>query len=79
VIELRSPTDSLKELKDKMTEYVENGVRLGWLVDPSKKQVYIYRPNTEVQILENPSTLSGEDVLTGFTLDLTEIWSTKIV
>lgn len=78
VIELRSPTDSLKELKEKMAEYMENGVRLGWLIDPSKKQVYVYRQNSDVEILDNPQTLSGEDVLIGFTLDLTEIWLTKI-
>lgn len=78
VIELRSPTDSLKELKEKMAEYAENGVRLGWLIDPQKKQVHIYRPDTELQILESPQTLNGEDVLVGFTLNLSEIWSTKI-
>ena len=79
VIELRSPSDSLKELREKMTEYIENGVRLGWLIDPSKKQVYVYHQNQAVTVLENPKTLSGEDVLNGLTLNLTEIWETKIV
>ncbi len=78
VIELRSPSDSLKELREKMTEYSENGVRLGWLIDPSKKQVYLYHQNQEVKVLENPQTLSGENVLNGLTLNLAEIWETKI-
>ncbi len=74
VIELRSASDSLKDLREKMEEYIENGARLGWLIDPKNKRVYVYRPNSEVEILKNPTTTSGEDVLKDFELDLTEIW-----
>ncbi|MBW4477170.1 MAG: Uma2 family endonuclease [Tolypothrix brevis GSE-NOS-MK-07-07A] len=73
VIELRSRTDSLKELQDKMQEYIDNGASLGWLIDRKNKRVEIYRPLKDVEILENPATLSGEDVLPGFVLDLTAI------
>lgn len=75
VIELRSSSDRLKLLQEKMDEYIENGVRLGWLIDPYKKQVHIYRPDKEVEILDNPQTVSGKDVLQNFDLDLTEIFS----
>ncbi len=74
VIELRSSTDSLKTLQDKMREYIENGVLLGWLIDPKTKKVHIYRANGEIEILENPETVSGEDVLNGFELNVREIW-----
>jgi len=74
VVETRSETDSLIKLKNKMNEYIENGALLGWLIDPTKKRVYIYRPNAEVEILENPETVSGELLLKGFTLNLKEIW-----
>jgi Uma2 family endonuclease len=75
VAELRSRTDRLKPLQEKMAEYIENGVRLGWLIDPYQKQVHIYRKNGEIEILENPKTVSGEDVLEGFELDLEEIFT----
>ncbi|MGK7962872.1 Uma2 family endonuclease [Crocosphaera sp.] len=74
VIELRSPTDSLKTLQNKMNEYLENGTKLGWLINPKTKQVEIYRQGKEVEILDNPTTLSGEDVLPDFVLDLELIW-----
>jgi Uma2 family endonuclease len=74
LIELRSPTDSLTDLQTKMREYVENGASLGWLIDPTNKCVFVYRPNAEVEILENPETVSGEPLLKGFTLNLKEIW-----
>lgn len=73
VIELRSASDSLTKLKSKMHEYLENGAKLGWLIDPSKGKVYIYRQNETVETLEQPKTLSGENVLKGFELDLGEI------
>ncbi len=73
VIELRSMTDSLKTLQDKMLEYRANGVRLGWLINPQQQQVEIYRPEQEVEILQSPTTLSGEDVLPGFILNLNSI------
>lgn len=74
VIELRSPTDNLSELEEKMTEYIENGVRLGWLIDPIEKQVSIYRANGEVDVLDDPESVSGEEVLPGFALNPRELW-----
>ncbi len=74
VIELRSPSDSLKTLQNKMIEYLENGTKLGWLINPKAKQVEIYREGKDVEILDNPRTLSGEDVLPDFVLDLELIW-----
>lgn len=73
VVELRSPSDSLEKLREKMQEYMNNGVRLGWLINPKNKQVEIYRLNQDVEILENPSSLSGENVLPGFVLSLEQI------
>ena len=74
VIELRSETDRLPKLQEKMEEYRANGVRLGWLINPQKRQVEIYRLGRDVEILEDPTSLSGEDVLSGFTLDLALIF-----
>ena len=74
VAELLSPSDSLRMLQAKMEEYIENGVRLGWLIDPFRRQVHIYRPGQTVEILESPASVSGESVLPGFVLNLQEIW-----
>ncbi len=74
VVEMRSKSDSLRKLQAKMREYIENGARLGWLIDPYQKKVHVYRQNGEIEILEKPAQVSGEDVLNGFELDLTEIW-----
>jgi Uma2 family endonuclease len=80
VIELVSPSDlksqRYQDLQAKMQEYLDNGVRLGWLIEPSAKTVEIYRSGKPVEILDNPQTLSGEDILPEFTLDLTEIFAT---
>lgn len=73
VVELRSNSDSLKSLQDKMREYIENGAKLGWLIDPQQRQVEIYRSTKEPEVLENPSQLSGETVLPQFTLNLKRI------
>ncbi|MBD2211151.1 Uma2 family endonuclease [Nostoc linckia FACHB-104] len=73
VAELRSATDSLETLRRKMQEYIDSGVRLGWLIDPQNQQVEIYRPEQEVEILKSPTNLSGEDVLPGFVLNLAQI------
>jgi Uma2 family endonuclease len=73
VIELRSMTDSPKTLQAKMLEYQANGVRLGWLINPQQQQVEIYRLGKPVEILQSPHSLEGEDVLPGFTLDLSSI------
>ncbi|TAG53304.1 MAG: Uma2 family endonuclease, partial [Oscillatoriales cyanobacterium] len=67
---LMSPSDSLKETQDKMKEYRDNGAVLGWLINRKSRQVEIYRPNQEVEVLESPVTVSGEDVLPGFVLNL---------
>lgn len=74
VAEIRSTTDRLPKLQEKMTEYIENGARLGWLIDPLKKEVFVYRPGQQIEHLLNPATLSGEPVLAGFTLDLARVW-----
>jgi Uma2 family endonuclease len=74
VIELRSETDALSDLQEKMQEYLDNGVRLGWLIDPQTKQVSLYRLGQPVETLQTPATLSGETVLPGFVLDLSRIF-----
>jgi Uma2 family endonuclease len=73
VVELRSTTDSLEKLRAKMKVYVKNGARLGWLLDRKNRKVEISRQGREVEILDAPATLSGEDVLPGFVLDLSDI------
>src|SRR5437764_6089867 len=78
VIELRSPTDNLETVRAKMTEYIANGAQLGWLLDPLERKVYVYRPNTPVEIMEQPESISGAPLLAGFTLDLREIWEPNI-
>ena len=74
VVELLSPSDSLNATRQKMEEYRDNGVRLGWLINRRSKQVEIYRPGEEVEILESPNSLSGETVLPGFKLNMQSIW-----
>jgi Uma2 family endonuclease len=74
VIELRSRTDSLADLQTKMREYQDNGVRLGLFINPQDRQVEIYRLDGMVEVLQSPTQVSGEDVLPGFTLDLSMIW-----
>lgn len=74
VLELRSKTDSLSEIQKKLEEYLENGVNLGWLIDPIKKQVEIYRQGREKEVLSQPERLFGEDILEGFSLELENIW-----
>ena len=73
VIELRSHTDTLKPLQNKMQEYLKSGLRLGWLINPQNQQVEIYRSNQNVEIVQFPVSLSGEDVLPGFVLDLSTL------
>ena len=74
LIELMSPSDSLSDTRKKMKEYLKNGMQLGWLINPKNRQVEIYRAGKDVEILDSPKTLSGEDVLPGFILDMTTIW-----
>lgn len=75
VVELRSATDTIKSLQTKMQEYLDNGCQLGWLIDPQNQRVEIYRSGQAVEVLDHPSTLSGEDLLPGFTLNLKRIWA----
>ena len=74
MVEVLSPSDSLKETQEKMKEYQDNGTRLGWLINRKYRQVEIYRPGQEVEVLESPTTLSGETILPGFALNLEPIW-----
>ncbi len=74
VLELLSPTDSLKKTQAKMQEYQQNGVQLGWLINRKIQQVEIYRQGQNLEILTSPTTLSGETILPEFTLDLSLIW-----
>ena len=74
VVELMSPSDTLEKTRAKMKEYMENGASLGWLINRKRKQIEIYRLNKKVEILESPQTISVDDVLPGFVLELVEIW-----
>ncbi|MDJ0730410.1 MAG: Uma2 family endonuclease [Crocosphaera sp.] len=74
VVEIRSPSDQLQSLQDKLQEYIDNGVKLGWLIDRKNRRVYIYRPQTAVECLENPTTVTGDPVLPGFQLQMDKIW-----
>jgi Uma2 family endonuclease len=74
VVELRSKRDRLSTLQEKMQEYLANGARLGWLVDPRRRKVEIYRTGREVEVLDDPKTVSGDPELPGFVLDLASIW-----
>lgn len=74
VLELRSATDNLATLEAKLAEYRDNGARLGWLLDPQTRQVWIYRPDQATEVLRDPEILEGEDVLAGFQLELREVW-----
>jgi Uma2 family endonuclease len=74
VVELRSASDSLSDLRAKMEEYIDCGAELGWLIDAEEKKVYVYRQNETEEILENPAAISGDPLLQNFTLNLTKIW-----
>lgn len=74
VLELRSSSDRISKLKEKMEEYIANGAQLGWLIDAKTRKVYVYRHAAEMEVLEEPARLTGELVLPGFVLDLRPIW-----
>ena len=74
VVELRSTSDPLAALKAKMNEYIENGTRLGWLIDPATRKAWVYRPGVETEELNSPLLLDGSPVLPGFVLQLDAIW-----
>ena len=73
-IELRSPSDTLDTAQVKMREYLDNGLRLGWLIDPFARRVHVYRPGVDVEMLDDPDGVDGAPVLPGFRLDLSVIW-----
>ena len=75
VIELRSPSDSMKNLQDKMQEYSENGASLGWLIDPEDQQVLVFQPKTAILRLDKPQFLLADNLLTGFSLDMQKLWN----
>jgi Uma2 family endonuclease len=78
VVELRSPSDRLADLKQKMEEYISNGALLGWLIEPFERQVFVYRPNQPIQQLDQPASVDAGPELPGFVLDLTKIWEPDI-
>jgi len=74
VIELRSPSDPLSTIEAKMREYIENGARLGWLLDPEERKAHIYRPDEQTRTLDKPEKISGDPILPSFVLELKPIW-----
>ena len=78
VIELRSPSDTLASVEEKMREYMDNGAELGWLIDPQARCVHIYRAGEPVERLESSPSVSADPVLPGFTLNLRKIWEPKL-
>lgn len=74
VLELLSPTDSMEKTQAKMQEYLNSGVRLGWLIDRDNRTVEVYRMNQPVEVLKEPEKISGESVLPEFMLDLNRVW-----
>jgi Uma2 family endonuclease len=74
IVELRSPTDSLAELKEKMEQWVANGAQLAWLIDPTEQTVFIYRPDDQPEILHHPSSVQGNGIMAGFELVMARIW-----
>ena len=74
MIELRSQSDAIEPLQQKMQEYIDSGLRCSWLINPKDRQVEIYRVNQPKQVLQNPKQIHGEDVLPGFVFDLATLW-----
>jgi Uma2 family endonuclease len=75
IVELRSRTDRLTTLQDKMKEYIANGAQLGWLIDPMERKVHIYQPNAAAEVVDDPKQVSGEPLLKGFLLDVQSLWA----
>ena len=73
-VELLSPSDNLAKTQEKMREYIDNGMVLGWLINPVQQQVEIYRQRKPVEVLDSPNSLSGENILPGLVLDLQPVW-----
>ncbi len=78
VAELRSKSDRLSAVREKMIEYLDNGAKLGWLIDPLERRVHVYRAGAGPQILVQPAAISGDPDLPGFTLDLERIWDPEV-
>lgn len=78
VIELRSPSDRLEDVQARMEEYIANGARLGWLIDPQSSCVHVYRPGSTAEVLQGEQNVSGEAELPGFVLDLRDIWDPNV-
>jgi len=78
VIELLSPTDALAVTQAKMTEYIENGAHLGWLIDPEPRKIHVYRPRQAVIVLEDAVEIAADPELPGFVLDLRDIWEPNV-
>jgi Uma2 family endonuclease len=78
VVELRSRSDALSTLREKTEEWVAQGVRLGWLIDPTRQVVEVHRPGAPVESLAGPESLSGEPVLAGFVVHLVPLWETGL-
>ena len=74
VVELMSPTDRLKRAQEKMEEYIANGVLLGWLIDRTNRKVYVYHPNQDAEVLDNPTVVAGDPELPGLTVNMTRIF-----
>ena len=74
VIELRSASDTLRELQAKLQEYLDNGVSLGWLIDRKNRTIHIYRPDQDPKVIENPDLVRGDPELPGFSLSMAKIW-----
>ena len=74
VIQLRSRSDNLPPLQEKMEEWIANGASMAWMLDQLRRRVYIYRPNQPLETIEDPETVAGDPLLPGFILDLREIW-----
>ena len=74
IVEARSQRQSVEQQQVKMLEWMQGGVRLGWLIDPFERTVWVYRANGEVEALDDPATLSGEDVCVGLSVDMSRVW-----
>lgn len=74
VVEIRSPGQRLVGQQRKLRKYVDNGVKLGWLIDPIQRRIHIYRPNQEPEVLDDPRSLTGKDVMEGLVVDLSDLW-----
>jgi Uma2 family endonuclease len=72
--EMVAPSDRMREMQQKMEEYIANGAQLGWLIDPFEARVYLYRPTQTVECLQNPTMISGDPLLPGFMFNVSEIW-----